>query len=156
MTTDAPTRTVGGGDGAILRLDHVVKRFGGLVAVPALIAVFSRWHSFRRSGRRYLGCFSAGAADISIRLDGDGGGAEDDRARLAPHVVRVRQHLPIRDDDTAAGRASRQLRNRPEQDDGQYPTTDREHQSSRSERRGDPQCRRERHREGLRTDQAPD
>src|SRR5205823_9400520 len=33
MTTDATTRTVGGGDGAILRLDHVVKRFGGLVAV---------------------------------------------------------------------------------------------------------------------------
>src|SRR5205823_14415838 len=33
MTTAATTHTTGGGDGAILRLDHVVKRFGGLVAV---------------------------------------------------------------------------------------------------------------------------
>ena len=58
--------------------------------------------------RRRGGGVDRDHGDVAVDIDAGNGAlggapvAEDDRARLVPHVVRVRQHLPVRDDDAAA------------------------------------------------------
>ena len=75
-----------------------------------------RGHSVGPRDRRRAGGVDGDHGDVAVDVDagdcapGCAPVAEDDRACLVPHVVRVRQHLPLRHNDAAA--------EAPEADDG--------------------------------------